>query len=483
MSQPGHKRIGRIARWSVGFALAVWFGCYAYFCLTAEPPGADPSLWEPVARRDTVDATDELIAILDTIPAPPTFTLPEPPAGQRWLQSATTDPLDIDDALRGDWTPETRPYLRAIIAYLETPAIGTAAEKLYAMSQRSVTSVRYDDVWHYSVHNFRTLAAHARREFEAHGDREAARRALEAALWLVWEVRDGSFARLYYATSLEWNLVAEMRHYSFQATLTGRESRAMTKLLAELPSVATAWPESIEHERRDELALVDSYYSKDETGDGVLLLGAAAPSELPISVWLPQRSRAWNLAAAIYNGRNDVMRKLETRWEALRSVSGEPYSDALDVLGRYGNGHYSIVDGPILHRPSWIHDYAYVGLLYATAHRRAVMIMLALDQYYQRNWRYPASLDELVPRFMDILPEDPFCEGGFGYRTESPRRYQLWSCGYNGKDDGGVAATEQLDSDFREMAGDVLYAFARNPPQHEPQAEPIHDDDDDDAGE
>jgi hypothetical protein len=50
---------------------------------------------------------------------------------------------------------------------------------------------------------------------------------------------------------------------------------------------------------------------------------------------------------------------------------------------------------------------------------------------------YPARLDDLVPRYLDRLPTDPFSGGPFVYERRGAG-YLLYSIGPNGRDDGGT---------------------------------------------
>ena len=50
---------------------------------------------------------------------------------------------------------------------------------------------------------------------------------------------------------------------------------------------------------------------------------------------------------------------------------------------------------------------------------------------------YPERLDDLVPRYLDRLPTDPFCGGPFVYERRGAG-YLLSSIGPNGRDDGGT---------------------------------------------
>lgn len=70
---------------------------------------------------------------------------------------------------------------------------------------------------------------------------------------------------------------------------------------------------------------------------------------------------------------------------------------------------------------------------------RGTLLMTAIQAYTADNQAYPASLDELAPRYLPKLPVDPFSGDTFLYHlTDSG--YILYSTGMNMQDDGGQAA-------------------------------------------
>jgi hypothetical protein len=76
-------------------------------------------------------------------------------------------------------------------------------------------------------------------------------------------------------------------------------------------------------------------------------------------------------------------------------------------------------------------------VLFVQARERQVLAAIALERFYLKHARYPATLQELVPEFAAAVPLDP-CDGKeVRYRTTAAGRYQLWCVGLDGKDDGG----------------------------------------------
>jgi type II secretory pathway pseudopilin PulG len=66
---------------------------------------------------------------------------------------------------------------------------------------------------------------------------------------------------------------------------------------------------------------------------------------------------------------------------------------------------------------------------------------LAVEQYRLKNGRWPDSLEQLVPEFLDVVPEDYFGTGKVHYeRTDTG--VLLYSVGPDGQDNGGVTQAE-----------------------------------------
>ena len=72
--------------------------------------------------------------------------------------------------------------------------------------------------------------------------------------------------------------------------------------------------------------------------------------------------------------------------------------------------------------------------------RFAVLTVLFAAQEYQRdNGQFPASIEELVPNYLDQVPFDPMDSAGkpLRYRREADGAAVVWGVGRNGTDDDG----------------------------------------------
>ncbi len=66
------------------------------------------------------------------------------------------------------------------------------------------------------------------------------------------------------------------------------------------------------------------------------------------------------------------------------------------------------------------------------------VIACALEKYYLDHRSYPALLTALVPGHLERVPNDVIDGAPMRYRLTADGRYQLYSIGWNGKDDGGT---------------------------------------------
>ena len=75
----------------------------------------------------------------------------------------------------------------------------------------------------------------------------------------------------------------------------------------------------------------------------------------------------------------------------------------------------------------------------------------ALEKYYLDHHAYPSALAALVPGYLDRVPNDIIDNAPMRYRLTADGRYQLYSIGLDGHDDGGTIAWP-LDRNWRRDA-------------------------------
>jgi hypothetical protein len=103
-----------------------------------------------------------------------------------------------------------------------------------------------------------------------------------------------------------------------------------------------------------------------------------------------------------------------------------------------------------------------VSALLAEARRRQALAALALERFFVKQARHPATLEELVPEFLPSVPLDP-CDGKpLRYRMTTAGRSMLWSVGFDGQDDGGKVKVDEKGSPHlnkREYRGDWAWQY------------------------
>lgn len=78
-------------------------------------------------------------------------------------------------------------------------------------------------------------------------------------------------------------------------------------------------------------------------------------------------------------------------------------------------------------------------------------VACALERYRLANGQYPESCDALVPAYLEAVPNDLFAGKPLQYRRNQHGDYQIWSIGWDEKDDGGAF---KLDVNGKPMRDD-----------------------------
>jgi hypothetical protein len=84
-----------------------------------------------------------------------------------------------------------------------------------------------------------------------------------------------------------------------------------------------------------------------------------------------------------------------------------------------------------------------------------VVVACALERHRLANGNYPETLAALVPKFASQLPNDVLTGNAPLYARSSDERFQLYSIGWNGKDDGGKPGKLPFD----EKDGDWVWSY------------------------
>ncbi len=81
---------------------------------------------------------------------------------------------------------------------------------------------------------------------------------------------------------------------------------------------------------------------------------------------------------------------------------------------------------------------------------------VAAEQYRLKNGHWPETLDQIVPEFLDAVPEDPFGTGKIRYK-HTDTGVMLYSIGPDNRDQGGASMEEVLKTDRDSSAYDVPF--------------------------
>ena len=94
---------------------------------------------------------------------------------------------------------------------------------------------------------------------------------------------------------------------------------------------------------------------------------------------------------------------------------------------------------------------------FGQARQDHAIIACALERCRLATGAYPASLDALVPRFLNRVPLD-VCDGKpMKYRLQPDGQFVLYGVGWNEKDDGGTMVTTADGSDTEPNQGDWIW--------------------------
>lgn len=85
-------------------------------------------------------------------------------------------------------------------------------------------------------------------------------------------------------------------------------------------------------------------------------------------------------------------------------------------------------------------------------------VAVALERHRLAHGRFPESLTELAPAYLEAIPPDPVNGQPLVYRIATPDRYTLYSVGLDRKDDGGqVAKDSKGRTTLRKADGDWVW--------------------------
>ena len=91
--------------------------------------------------------------------------------------------------------------------------------------------------------------------------------------------------------------------------------------------------------------------------------------------------------------------------------------------------------------------------------QRLALTALAIESFANDTGRVPEKLEELTPKFLAELPEDPFTGLELKYRR-SERGYVAYSVGPDRQDNGGLEHSREKESDDKKSP-DITFTVER----------------------
>ena len=94
---------------------------------------------------------------------------------------------------------------------------------------------------------------------------------------------------------------------------------------------------------------------------------------------------------------------------------------------------------------------------------RTAVATLATERFRLDHARWPESLDQLVPKYLAAVPNDPFIPGPLKLR-KFPDGLFIYSVGYDGHDDGGKINPKMRMRDGADLGFRLWHVARRRQP-------------------
>ena len=221
--------------------------------------------------------------------------------------------------------------------------------------------------------------------------------------------------------------------------LTSKQARSMLAEMQELETFPSIFP-SIQMERLIWLDAAMSLKRNRNPRDNTFDTKIHVPRDVDWDIVLrsinefhDKMAVPWKIPA--FAKRKQAFYLLEKEW--FSQLDDNSKSDRLveTILGTYPSNQ-SLADQltievyPVVSRASLLWDRNIM-------HTRLDIVVMALAASYADTNKYPASLSELCPKYLQALPIDLYTDKPLIYRL-TEKGYLLYSVGENATDDGGV---------------------------------------------
>lgn len=417
-----NTRIVRTVRLAIACLCLVWFGRFAYVRSTTMPPGV--LRWAPDETPDD-DATADLagaIARLPSFAGAATTIAPNPFMGNR---------TEVADALRGDWTPQSRPFLTKIIKHITSPKVNSVLDDLVEVSDNNWTMSDTLGVGTPAMvtpwdlrEPIDALLVRARLKHVERNDATGALSDLLAALRLCGPAAGRSaFWGEINSSSV---VAAQIRLLAIEREVSLAESAPL------LDYVRSEFPDSISAGILARLSLkgaheqiLDRFYTDDGNGGGWLVLSELGGIHATPGIDSGTRSRCWNVLSPLFSGRAEIAAKLEQYLSEFARIDTLKYYRGQQALKQLRMRQlFNVTDGPFVRLRTELSWQSVPQAALDVLVRRALVVALALSAYKSEHGEYPESLDELTPDYLDRVPLDILTAKPFDYRR-SDNRYDF----------------------------------------------------------
>jgi len=437
-------------RLAVGVILVPWFLQYAYTRMTTLP--AAPSALTAWSTVPSPDPAAALAAAIAAIPPPPPLPAPpQAPPGKHWEPTEharnVTLPLPSIDclhALTGPWSPDTRYHLRAIIDYLEMPAVQATLAEVDRHTVATVLPADYGYVAPFFSQfraTVRLLCVQGRYHMAQKHDPAAAatdaRRVLDLCAMLE---NDGSLIRHLVGMGCRELVYGEIMDWSREFPLTQEQTQPLLAVLRLHPfDMPARWRTAYRVECLFALRMIDSAYTRAADGNGWFVPYPRLtddPAARALSLL--------NVLSPLMNDRLTVTRKIQFAVDRSSMAADLPFPRMVDLLGGVPTPRQSPsielvnpTDGLFGMGLASTNARPYILFVRTADAEAAAIASLGLSAYKTQHGCYPARLADLVPDYLPSLPIDVVTGGPLCYRLDDRDGYSLYSPGEDGIDNGG----------------------------------------------
>ena len=215
---------------------------------------------------------------------------------------------------------------------------------------------------------------------------------------------------------------------------------------------------SMDGESLTHMDLIQWFFTDDGSGDGhmipgtISMLRAAGMESSPPTIFEEVGM------AMVHSSRRDTAALFE-QWvqRARQYCSSTPYQNHISGYSLSVWAEKTMKENrrtflftmfiPALERAAWI---SYAG----QAEHLATATIVALLRYKAEHGQFPQTLDELVPQYLKVIPDDPFGPGPLTYKRQGDD-FILYSWGLNFEDHGGQHNKQTLT--MKSESGDYVF--------------------------